>query len=86
MAEAGLAGFEVNSWYGLLAPAGTPREIIMRLNAEVARALKEPDARERLYSIGAEPMDNTPEEFAAYIAAEMAKWSKVVKTAGLRAD
>jgi tripartite-type tricarboxylate transporter receptor subunit TctC len=86
MAESGLAGFEVNSWYGLLAPAGTPRDIIQRLNSEVARALREPDARERLYSIGAEPMDGTPEEFAAYIAAEMAKWSKVVKTAGLRAD
>jgi tripartite-type tricarboxylate transporter receptor subunit TctC len=86
MAESGLAGFEVNSWYGLLAPAGTPRDVILRLNSEVARALREPDARERLYSIGAEPMDNTPEEFAAYIAAEMAKWSKVVKAAGIRAD
>jgi len=86
MSEAGLAGFEVNSWYGLLAPAGTPREIIMKLNTEVARALREPDARERLYSIGAEPMDNTPEEFQAYINAEMAKWAKVVKTAGIRAD
>ena len=86
MSEAGLAGFEVNSWYGLLAPAGTPREIIMKLNTEVARAVREPDARERLYSIGAEPMDNTPEEFQAYINAEMAKWAKVVKTAGIRAD
>jgi len=86
MSEAGLAGFEVNSWYGLLAPAGTPREIIAKLNTEVARSLREPDARERLYSIGAEPMDNTPEEFQAYINAEMAKWAKVVKTAGIRAD
>jgi tripartite-type tricarboxylate transporter receptor subunit TctC len=86
MSEAGLTGFEVNSWYGLIAPAGTPREIIMKLNTEVARSLREPDARERLYSIGAEPMNNTPEEFAAYINAEMAKWSKVVKTAGIRAD
>ena len=86
MAEAGLAGFEVNSWYGLLAPAGTPREIILRLNSEVGRALREPDARERLYTIGAEPMNGTPEEFTAYIAAEMAKWSKGVKNAGLRAD
>jgi len=86
MAESGLAGFEVNSWYGLLAPAGTPREIVMRLNSEVARALREPDARERLYSIGAEPMNGTPEEFQAYINSEMAKWSKVVKTAGIRAD
>lgn len=86
MSEAGLAGFEVNSWYGLLAPAGTPREIVLRLNSEVARALREPDARERLYSIGAEPMSNTPEEFADYINAEMVKWSKVIKAAGIRVD
>ena len=86
MAESGLAGFEVNSWYGLLAPAGTPREIVMRLNSEVARSLREPDARERLYSIGAEPLNGTPEEFQAYINSEMSKWSKVVKTAGIRAD
>jgi len=86
MSEAGLAGFEVNSWFGLLAPAGTPREIVLRLNSEVSRALHEPDARERLYSIGAEPMTNTPEEFAAYINAEMVKWSKVIKAAGIRVD
>ncbi len=86
MSEAGLAGFEVNSWYGLLAPAGTPREIVLRLNSEVSRSLREPDARERLYSIGAEPMSNTPEEYAAYINAEMAKWSKVIKAAGIRVD
>jgi tripartite-type tricarboxylate transporter receptor subunit TctC len=86
MSEAGLTGFEVNSWYGLLAPAGTPREIVLRLNSEVARALREPDARERLYSIGAEPMSNTPEEFAAYINSEMVKWAKVVKAAGIRVD
>ena len=86
MSEAGLAGFEVNSWYGLLAPAGTPKEIVLRLNSEVARALREPDARERLYSIGAEPMSNSPEEFADYINAEMAKWAKVVKTAGIHID
>lgn len=86
MSEAGLAGFEVNSWFGLLAPAGTPREIVLRLNSEVARALHEPDARARLYSIGAEPMNNTPEEFAAYINAEMVKWSKVIKAAGIRVE
>lgn len=68
------------------APAGTPREIVLRLNSEVARALREPDARERLYSIGAEPMSNTPEEFAAYINAEMVKWSKVIKAAGIRVE
>ncbi len=86
MSEAGLAGFEVNSWYGLLAPAGTPREIIMRLNTEVARSLKEPDARERLYTIGAEPMGGSPEDFNKYIRSEMAKWSKVIKTVGIKVD
>ncbi len=86
VAEAGLPGFEVNSWYGLLAPAGTPREIVQRLNAEVARGLRAPDARERLYSIGAEPMAETPEAFAAYIQSEMVKWAKVVKAAGIRVE
>jgi tripartite-type tricarboxylate transporter receptor subunit TctC len=81
-----LPGFEVNSWYGLLAPAGTPREIVMRLNTEVANALREPDARARLYAIGSEPMNSTPEEFAVFIQSKMAKWAKVVKAAGIRVD
>jgi tripartite-type tricarboxylate transporter receptor subunit TctC len=86
MSEAGLAGYEVNSWYGVMGPAGLSKEIVQRLNAEVIRSMAEPDARERLYSIGAEPMSNTPEEFAAYIRSEMAKWDKVVKAAGIRAE
>jgi len=86
MSEAGLTGYEVNSWYGLIGPAGLPKEIVERLNTEVIRSMAEPDARERLYSIGAEPMRNTPEEFAAYIRSEMAKWAKVVKAAGIRAE
>lgn len=81
-----LPGFEVNSWYGLLAPAGTPRDIVMRLNAEVARGLRDQDARDRFFSIGAEPMAGTPEEFAAFIRSEMAKWAKVVKAAGIRVE
>jgi tripartite-type tricarboxylate transporter receptor subunit TctC len=86
MSEAGLAGYEVNSWYGVMGPAGLSKEIVQRLNAEVIRSMAAPDARERLYSIGAEPMSNTPEEFAAYIRSEMAKWDKVVKAAGIRAE
>jgi tripartite-type tricarboxylate transporter receptor subunit TctC len=81
-----LPGFEVNSWYGLLAPAGTPRDIILRINEEVARSLREKDARDRLYSIGAEPLSSTPEEFAAFIRNEMAKWAKVTKAAGIKVD
>ena len=86
MAEAGLPGFEVNSWSGLLAPAGTSKEIIVRLNTEVARILRSAQTAERLYSFGAEPIDNTPEEFSAYINSELTKWAAVVKAAGLRAE
>ena len=86
MVEAGLPGFEVNSWSGLLAPAATPKEIVARLNSEVARILRSPETAERLYSFGAEAIDNTPEEFSAYIATELAKWAKVVKAAGLHAE
>ena len=85
IAEA-LPGFEVNWWYGLLAPTGTPRDIILRINSEVARSIKEPDARERFYSIGAEPLANTPEEFATFIQNEMTKWAKVVKAAGIKVE
>ena len=86
MSEGGLKGFEVNSWYGLVAPAGTPKEIISRLNLEVSRSLREPDAKERLYSIGAEPMTTTPEEFGAYIRSEMAKWGKVIQSAHIKVE
>jgi tripartite-type tricarboxylate transporter receptor subunit TctC len=85
MAET-LPGYEVNSWYGLLAPAGTPREIVQRLNAEVAKGLQAPDARARLFSIGAEPLAQRPEAFAAFIRSEVEKWAKVVKTAGIRIE
>jgi tripartite-type tricarboxylate transporter receptor subunit TctC len=86
MSEAGVPGFELNSWSGLLAPAGTPKEIVTRLNAEVARILRTPETRERLYAFGAEPSDNTPAEFTAYLSAELAKWTKVVKAAGIKAE
>ncbi len=86
MAESGLAGFEVNSWSGILAPAGTPPDIIARLHGEIARTLRQKETRDRLYSFGAEPIDNTPAEFAAYINSEIAKWTKVVKGAGIRIE
>jgi tripartite-type tricarboxylate transporter receptor subunit TctC len=86
MSEAGVSGFELNSWSGLLAPAGTPRGIVMRLNTEVARLLHTSETRERLYAFGAEPAENTPEEFAAYLGSELAKWAKVVKAAGIKAE
>ena len=86
MVESGLPGFEVGSWYGLLAPAGTPREIIVRLHAEVVKAVNSAEVKERFQSFGSDPLGNSPEEFAAQIKADIAKWGKVAKTANVRAD
>jgi len=86
VAEAGLPGFEVTTWYGILAPAGTPRPIVARLNAELVKAMHSPEMKERLAGIGTDPVTNTPEEFAAYIKAEIAKWGDVIRKAGLKAD
>jgi tripartite-type tricarboxylate transporter receptor subunit TctC len=85
-AEAGLAGFEANSWWAILAPAGTPKEIIARLNAEVVKTLHNADIRERFLSLGAEPAPSTPEECAAHIKAEVGKWAAIVKASGARVD
>jgi tripartite-type tricarboxylate transporter receptor subunit TctC len=86
MDEEGYKGFDATSWFGLLAPAGTPREIITRLNAASVKALASPEMRERLAAQGAEPVGNTPEQFAAFIKAEIEKWSKIVKASGARVD
>ena len=84
--ESGVANFEFSSEFGLLMPANTPREIITRLNGELAKILRLPDVRERLASQGAEPVGNTPEEYAASIKIDLARWAKVVAAAGIRAD
>ncbi len=86
MAESGLPGFEVGSWYGLLAPAGTPRDIITRLHAEVVKAIGSAEVRERFQSFGSEPIGSSPDEFATQIRNDIAKWAKVAKTANVRAD
>jgi tripartite-type tricarboxylate transporter receptor subunit TctC len=86
IAEAGVPGYEASAWYGLFAPAGTPPATVSRLHAEAAKALRRPEVRERLLVLGAEPGGNTPAEFTAFIQAEAAKWSKVVREANIRLD
>jgi tripartite-type tricarboxylate transporter receptor subunit TctC len=86
MAEAGLPDFEVSSWNGLFAPAKTPPEIIARLHEAAVKALAAPDVREKFTAQGAEAMGSTPEEFRAYIRAEIEKWGKVVRASGARVD
>ena len=81
LSESGLAGFDVTSWYSIVAPAGTPPEIVARLQREIDKALREADVREKLAGLGAEPIANTPAEFAAMIKTETAKWSEIVKNA-----
>ena len=87
IAEAGpVKGFEASSWFGLLAPAGTPPEIVNRLQQETAKALATPALKERLLSQGAIPGGNTPAQFTQFIAAESKKWAQVVKTSGAKVD
>lgn len=83
MAEAGLPGYEITNAYGVLAPAGTPRQIVVKLQQEIARVLNLADIKERLVSLGAEPVGSTPEQFGAHISAEIAKWSKVIRVNGI---
>jgi tripartite-type tricarboxylate transporter receptor subunit TctC len=81
-----LKGFEASSWFGLLAPAGTPPEVVLRLQQETAKALSLPNIKEKLLAQGAIPSGNTPQEFAALIDAEIKKWAPVVKASGARVD
>jgi len=84
--EAGVPGFEAVSWGGVMGPGGMPRDIVVKLHAELARILKMPDVSEKLTGLGAEIVASTPEEFAAYLQAEIAKWGKVARDANVKLD
>jgi tripartite-type tricarboxylate transporter receptor subunit TctC len=86
ISESGLKGFDANNWYGLLAPAKTPRPIIDRLNAETTRILNMPDIKTILFNQGLDVAPGTPEQFAAYIKSERAKWANVIKASGAKAN
>jgi tripartite-type tricarboxylate transporter receptor subunit TctC len=86
MAEAGLSGFDISTWYGLLAPAGTPADVVRKWNADVTRILSSPDMRERLAAQGAEAAPGSPAEFAQFIGSELARYARIVKASGAKPD
>ena len=86
VAESGYTGFEAVSWYALMAPAGTPKDIVSRLSAESARVVQLPDIRDRLTALGAEPVGSSPDQLITTMRTESARWAKVIKVANIRAD
>jgi tripartite-type tricarboxylate transporter receptor subunit TctC len=86
MAESGLPGFDVSTWFGVFGPAGIPAPIVARLNSAMTTALRSPEMRERLARMGTEPAPGTPEQFAELLRSELAKYEKVVKFSGARVD
>jgi tripartite-type tricarboxylate transporter receptor subunit TctC len=86
VAEAGVPGFEARQWYGVVAPAGTPKEIVARLSGEIAKIVQTPELKKHFLNEGSEPIGSSPEEFGRYIHAEIAKWAKVVKASGAHID
>ena len=86
IAEAGVPGYEYTTWYGVFAPAKTPRTLIARLNAEIVKAMETPDIKDRFTALGGDPDPGTPEELRAYMANESAKWAKIIKAANIRIE
>lgn len=86
ISEAGLAGFELGSWYGIFAPAGTPPDIVRRLRTEVVKAVNDPGMKDQFAALSAEPVGSTPEEFTAVLKQDLAKWAKVARQANVKAD
>jgi tripartite-type tricarboxylate transporter receptor subunit TctC len=86
IAEAGVPGYEVTTFYGVSVPAKTPRAIVDRLHGEIVKALASPEVKEKLVGLGADPVGNTPEQYTAFMQAEIAKWTKVIKAAGIKGE
>lgn len=86
IAEAGVAGYEATTWNGIIAPAGTPRAIVARLNAELVRALATDDMKRRFLELGADPVGSNPDQLAAYIRSELPKWAAVIRAAGIQSE
>ena len=86
VAESGLPGFEVNAWFGVMAPAKTPRAIVKRLNEEIVAITRSAEARESFAQQSAEPVGSTPQAFAAHVRGEIDKWTKVARAANLKAE
>lgn len=86
VSESGYPGYEVSTWFGYLAPAGTPPEIVNRLNAEINAALRSPEVEKKLVALGAELDPGTPQAFGKFLEADMARWARVIKQAGIKAD
>jgi tripartite-type tricarboxylate transporter receptor subunit TctC len=86
VAESGLPGYEVSAWFGIFAPAGLPQPVTQRLNAEFVKVMRDADLKQRLASLGADPLTSSPEQFSAYLRSEIDKWAKVVKASGMKLD
>ena len=84
--ESGLPGFVVEGWYGILAPAGTPKPLVERLSRDINEAMAYPETRERIVSLGYDVLGSTPEQFEAHLRSELARWGKVVRDSGARID
>ena len=86
VAESGFPGFEAITWHSIVAPAGTPKNVVAKLHKALVDALRDPETRKKLVDIGIDPVGNTPEEFRAYVKADIPKWEKIIQAAGIKAN